>query len=1323
MGFSLRPFGKKIWETLTPQNEEAMRRANASINSANRKISGLGPSAKGVLGNQSYRQNFTQQNQPSNFNLGRSSLTAFADTLSGKADPAGVGSFKGSGLIEDFLYSPSKMGGGVGKIQDGQVKEGIGQIVTGAIEGPLGFVPVAKAAQAGKGASLLTKVGAGAKQGMKEGAVYGGAYGAGAAAEQNASPEDIIKSGVVGTATGGLAGAALGGGVPLAVAGAKATGRGATQVAINETGSIGLKPKASLKDDLNTRLNTEAEIAKNRYKVSKPVATKNTVLDAYDPARPLASVDKATARARAVPFRNLPATERLEALYDISNTSRQQAEEILKAPTRTGQSGFGLIQKYGDEISSKEFNNYTNAKFDLEFRAKHKGKPIQRNIKTEELDAFIKDYEARNPDAVADLATNKALNDQAIDLLVESRVFSKTEGEYIKNSYQNAVPLSRVVSEDLKRIPIGGKSSGSIARQSVVQKLLGNSDTPLDNTFKPLVDRINKAVSQSNRAKLAQLYAERVKEGTAPGRLLVGEGNKTVRKETRGVQQEVNATLKQVNLKLAKVKNPKRKAELKRQQAGLLEAKKINKETVAQFQDDPTTGKQVISGIVDGEQFKIEVPPEIAKVMQGLDETQMNTLLRVGYGVNKVFQTAWTGFLQPIFSLFSYTLYDPAASVIVSKHGFKTFRPSAIKQMLLSFRGNNEFSQALKQNGYLSPGGSQMARDTTLNAEKIAASANLGSKLKFNIKHPSELREALDVLGGKLANSSRERIAKAHYIAAKKANMTEEQAIAEAVYAGNNVLPNYQRTSALVKQLNAVIPYSGASVAGTRAIMRSLGSDPGAWARLAAVGVAPPVAAVAYTLGSDEGQAYIKDMLDSGKGYVLDNNINIALPGIAKKDPKTGEWTGVWKIPVAPELRALNKTVWRTTASSINDGEFGADPKTVALSIFDTMTGGMRGQSNPAIDTALIGLNIDPRTFEPVVKGDLALEDKKDQTYDSTTGAGKAIASLTGNRISPIQGDEVLQQFSLLGQLFQNREGNPAKTVATNFVNRIYGAYGQKEGAKFFEEFDRLLGESDFDPDDRKIIASLHSKDPQPGILDSAEKATNFLNRPAVVKFERELDAWNRKQGKPGNPLFDLSDEQLNQVLVYRQSKMLKAGKQTFDKNGNPLFIALGLDNKWYDDFRKKEDAFYKSLPLGDKKAPETFSGQPRLDKPKDIETIENAYYKLPSGTGERSRFLRANPKLLAWWELSDGFTDKERAAIGLKNFKDKDSFANSSRRGGGSGSKGSRGAGSDFKYAVSLSAGGKSVKPKVKAPAKGRKRAGKKTASQPKVTIKKSLV
>lgn len=1034
---------------------------------------------------------------------------------------------------------------------------------------------------------------------------------------------------------------------------------------ITRTAVSGAAPQAtasaekSLKKAQKTtaKLRDERQAWTKRYNQPLPTKFKGAVVRSYDPFSEAVKIDRAYSKQLGIKYRDLPASQRLEHKLDQALNARFMAQNEFDRPLTSGVTARQLITKH-QGVDEEDFMNYANAKFDLEFRKLHRNKPIQKGITTRELNNLVRVYEKSNPQAKKDLAALKELNDRAVDILAQGGMLSLKEADYIKGSYKNAVPLSRIIPENLQRPKIDARPLGSIGKQTVIRKLVGNSEIPLEASFTPLIKRLTAATQQASRGEAARLYAERVLGGSAQGRILVGAGNKEVRKENRQTMAEINKTIRVLKRRLAKTKNPSTKEKTIQKIKDLEEAKSVSKETIINFSDDPTTNKQVVSGVIDGQPFKIETTPEVARMLQGLGQADLPSVLRASYAVTKTFQTFWTGFLNFVFPLMSFFFYDPAASVIISKHGFRTFSPTALRQMFRSFKSSDAFAEALQKHGYAPPGGSMLARDPSLSAEKIAASRSLFKKISFGIKNPKELLDMVDVLGGKLANASRQRIAKAHYAAAKKAGLSEADALNEAVFAANNVLPNYQRTSSLVKQLNAGIPYSAASVAGVRSIIKALRNDPMAWVRLSAVGLAPPIAVTAYSFATEEGREYYRDILESGKGYLLDNSLAIALPG-AHKDPTTGKWTGVWRIPVAPELRPLNRAMWRATASFIDEESRAGNPAgAVALAIFDTITGGLRGQSNPIIDAGLIaGLGLDPQSLKPLHYGDKAFEDKQEQSFPHTSGAAKGIAKLTGYRVSPIQADELLGQLGLVGKVAQNKGGNPVASVATSIKGRFEGGYGRTESKIFYDDFNSLLSSSKLSPDDRKAIIAIYSKNPFPGILDSAEKATIYLNRPAVLNFSRQLDRKQRERGKMGNPLFDLTDDQLKRVLVYRHAKMLRAGKQVYDKNGNPLFLALGLDSLWYSHFRDKETAYFNDIAkkkssvtqASSQTFSQTFSGIPRPPKSTKIEVLEKAYYSLPKGTYLRRAFLEKNPELLAWWEGMESFTNAERKAIGLE--------------------------------------------------------------------------
>lgn len=292
MGLSLRNIGKKLWESITPQNEEALRQVNANLERANLALQ-QAPKNYGVFRNPQTTQQFIQQNQAPRFNLGRNTLSAFSDALT-KPElynyGVNVGGFKGSGLIEDFINSPIKIARGGVNVGQGNIKKGLGEITTGAIEGPLGLIPISRVAQAGKGAKLLPKVIAGAKTGLIEGGVSGGLYGGGKAASEGASVKDIVKQTGIGAVVGGVGGAVLGGATPVVTTAVK----NRVPLNVNEVGSAKIrgKPKVSSKPRLergfkgnllkNTPDNLNAQVVAESIPGYKRISNPQTLSKAAD---------------------------------------------------------------------------------------------------------------------------------------------------------------------------------------------------------------------------------------------------------------------------------------------------------------------------------------------------------------------------------------------------------------------------------------------------------------------------------------------------------------------------------------------------------------------------------------------------------------------------------------------------------------------------------------------------------------------------------------------------------------------------------------------------------------------------------------------------------------------------------------------------------------------------------------------------------------------------------------------------------------------------------------------------------------------------------
>lgn len=1097
---------------------------------------------------------------------------------------------------------------------------------------------------------------------------------------------------------------------------------------------------------------------------------------AFDPYSALARMDRKYAKAIGG---DLPRSQSLEALADVSHAMRG-ATGVNAAIERMRQFGLvDVLQKYTagrgglDNPAAKAFRRYQNFKFALEVFDKNNLKLLVDEagnaFDIDTMRQWVAQYEATNPSAFADNAVFKRWADDIVDRLVQSGAMDPEAGRWVKESYQNYVPLNRVIPDELATPDAPMRPIAGMGKQTVIQNLTGGK-LPISEDWDVFINRGHNAEAQIAKARLDQLIRRRAEDGYLDEARIITTKDQVIRSKVLREQlgelvdlrnKLTNEAQKVVsNRKVSTVKTNAAQAEVSKKAHALLRktvddvdaraaiddlsddalaeiligavdegnyrvSKKLIKEKakrdalnnsiedirsqvaylkqngsdirseIAELAQDPTTGKQIITTLDNGVPVKTEISPELATVFKGLDDQKLSVIARAFRTVTAPFRAAFTGAFNPVFAAFSYVFYDAPMGYVNSPNGLRTLAdPRAWYESFKGFNSNAEFQKILRQNGAQTQTASLIPLNSLKDAQNLAAEGKFFRKLTLlsDWKNLKAVAGELDALGGKLGNSTRTRIARATYQKALSKGMTEADAIAEAVWSFNNVMPNYARSSRLLREIDAVLPYTAASVAGTRSYFKAVRNSPVKTLSKTAAVAAPGVVLVAHNLSSDIGEEFYQDMVDSGQTWVLDNNFIMVLPG-AKRDPRTGEWTGIVKIPVPPEFREINASMWRAARDTIN-GQSETSPATYAKSMFDFMTGGVFDNTdNPFLQTVQgLQTGVNPRYGSDIVPEEMQDLPLEEQQFASTSELAKTIAKAIGT--SPLNVQFVINQFGAGGRLVSGKTD-----IVDEAVNRLVGARGDSDAGRFWDAVGNYRTQIK-DIDDRKAYDTLHSKDPVPGILDSAEKATIYLNRPAVLEADRKLDEWNRQNGDPGNPLFDLKPDELQKVLVYRQAKMLNAGKQTYDKNGAPLFTALGLDEQWYETFRDSETEFYDAINANsierlekeikdkdltneqreekkkelrerkeDKEDYTTFSGGKKPQASPELQELLDYYYTLPKGTGQRSNMLRAYPEILEFWEKSDGFVNRERQAIGLKPIsEDEDGYGKYGKYGSGSG-------------------------------------------------------
>jgi len=714
---------------------------------------------------------------------------------------------------------------------------------------------------------------------------------------------------------------------------------------------------------------------------------------------------------------------------------------------------------------------------------------------------------------------------------------------------------------------------------------------------------------------------------------------------------------------------------------------------ISDLQPGSTTGKVVISGLDGGFPFKVEINDQaLIRMMKNMKPTEMGIVPKVFAALWRPFRMTFTGFLNPNFLLRATLLYDaPMTSIISPVKWRNRLNSEAVKETVRSLSSKSEFSKLLQEQGTQLFNSSRMIADPKISAERIAIDNNIWSKIKHisNPKNIADTIERMDTFTGRLEGVHRARHAKAGFDEARKAGATPEAAAARARYIYQNVGPNYGNTTNFLRQLDAFSPYLNASVAGTRSFLKAARSRPGRTAATSAIMFgAPAVGAVALSMKNNK-EAYsdfIADMEDSNKQYILDNNFIIALPG-ASKDDKTGEWSGIIKIPVPPEMRGVNKAMWRQAYDLINGNGItnpavyaGAlfDSATGQISPIDPVTGEARPNINPAVNLGLgLATNKDLASGRDITSDNMDGLEKSEQAYPWTPGAARKISELTGSVLSPIEVQYVINQFGSAPKAVQTEiekrmyaKGEiPKEQVSDNSllkqaIRSYYGGWGKSQSAKKRDEFaENVKGAS---PHIRKKVEAYRSFnfDKDGNLVDNPfhkyQRAADLLNDEVFSIAKKDAYTQKKIDGRPVDPLFDLPAAERRKVL---HSRGMVPGSKDLE-----LSRLRGTD--WYDDFKAKESLYYESMAKWRKAngQQERENDNPYPTPDKRVSNIMKEYSNLPKGDGPRggsptrSAWIKNNPEkwdsMQQFYAQQTRWTNEERKKIGLAPLPEDEYYA-----------------------------------------------------------------
>lgn len=690
---------------------------------------------------------------------------------------------------------------------------------------------------------------------------------------------------------------------------------------------------------------------------------------------------------------------------------------------------------------------------------------------------------------------------------------------------------------------------------------------------------------------------------------------------------------------------------------------------------------------VDGEVGRGTAPAELAAEMSRLFEfakpgSKSNLLLRGMQTIGSVTKAFWTGPFAPVWQ--TLNVAKNFGLMVHNGHWLEAFGPNSIRGFVeglvpISAR-TKQFISNMKSAGASYENLTQSAASRRLTADDIAARANIGTFLLRNpVNTFKDFYHMVSSAFTHVANAQRNAIAYQTYTRAVKNGVDPSTATHMAVDQINQIFGDLQRVSELAQAMEPLIPYSGATQSGIRSLVLKAKTNPAEFAVKQASIVAAGVAFTLYSMNN--ANQYYKDQIEKGYTTELDNNFIIVLPGAAQD--ADGNWSNVVKIPITPDFRPLNRATWRS-AYSIANGQ-GIDGGLVAGELFNEFTGDMSNSvydkqvadkagtpvaglftGSPAVNTGKILTGTNPSTGTPLSDSDMALRDRTDQSYDSTSTAAKDFSKMTNGFVTPIQADKLLGQLGGTGKAIKNGDSEePLLNKFFNIQSAVYGGSGQTEKQRDSKQYfdDLLTVAKSIDPSDKatlKAFQALHSKKSdkeKENMLNSATKSSQFMQysgdgtfqTTALYNAEKALDDLQRQQGKTGNPMFDLPAQELQKVLMYRSLKAANSAGQNYSKGGESAFTALGLDDKWYQDYRDAESAYYKSLNLpGDDGTRKSFSGKQKVELSDAQKALQSQYFALPAKSNERRAFLAANPWMKDYWASDNEFTDQERKALGF---------------------------------------------------------------------------
>jgi hypothetical protein len=230
---------------------------------------------------------------------------------------------------------------------------------------------------------------------------------------------------------------------------------------------------------------------------------------------------------------------------------------------------------------------------------------------------------------------------------------------------------------------------------------------------------------------------------------------------------------------------------------------------------------------------------------------------------------------------------------------------------------------------------------------------------------------------------------------------------------------------------------------------------------------------------------------------------------------------------------------------------------------------------------------------------------------------------------------------------------SPNKVIAIARALELPIKEGNENTQWYFASQNKVLKE--MDKQDKEVYEEIYGsagkndKEPTNTIEKKQQKmveAQLLLNNPSVVEARRKvLLEKSKKTGEPVDPFFLLTPEQQRVVLL---NDAEPPGSEVADE-----LVKANID--WLKPYWTARSAYYDELEakgVFDNQEKEELPG-PKFVTDPAILKLQDQYFELPYGTGQRTAFIQQHPELAIYWDEKRQYENEMRVAMGLPPIED----------------------------------------------------------------------